>query len=294
MEKCIACGECSAKCPKKVSDSFNADLAKRKAIYVDYAQAVPLKYAIDAENCIYFNKNGKCGFCKKICPTGAVDFEQQEEIVSLDVGSVIMAPGFSAYKPEDLDSYQYSQYPNVITSLEMERILSATGPYQGHLVRPSDGKEPKKIAWLQCIGSRDINKCDHGYCSSVCCMYAVKEAAIAKEHAGEELDTAIFFMDMRTYGKEFEAYYERAKNEQGVRFVRTRVHSIVEDRHTNDLSLRYVDEDGNALTESFDMVVLSVGMETPKDVVELANNLNIELNSNNFAKTSSFAPVKTW
>jgi heterodisulfide reductase subunit A2 len=293
MEKCIACGECSAKCPKKVSDSFNADLAKRKAIYVDYAQAVPLKYAIDAENCIYFKKNGKCGFCKKICPTGAVDFDQKEETLSLDVGSVIMAPGFSAYKPEDLDSYQYSQYPNVITSLEMERILSATGPYQGHLVRPSDGKEPKKIAWLQCIGSRDINKCDHGYCSSVCCMYAVKEAAIAKEHAGEDLDTAIFFMDMRTYGKEFESYYERAKNEQGVRFVRTRVHSIVEDRHTNDLSLRYVDEEGNALTESFDMVVLSVGMETPKDVVELAGRLNIELNPNNFAKTDSFAPVKT-
>ena len=293
MEKCIACGECAAKCPKKVTDEFNAGLDKKKAIYVDYAQAVPLKYAIDAENCIYFVKNGKCGFCKKICPTQAVDFDQKEETISLDVGSVVMAPGFSAYKPEDLDSYQYSQYPNVITSLEMERILSATGPYQGHLVRPSDGKEPKKIAWLQCIGSRDINKCDHGYCSSVCCMYAVKEAAIAKEHAGEDLDTAIFFMDMRTYGKEFESYYERAKNEQGVRFIRTRVHSIVEERDTNNLSLRYVDEEGNALTESFDMVVLSVGMETPKDLVELAGTLDIELNSNNFARTDSFAPVKT-
>ncbi|HKJ64115.1 MAG TPA: FAD-dependent oxidoreductase, partial [Desulfopila sp.] len=293
MEKCIACGECAAKCPKKVSDAFNAGLEKRKAIYVDYPQAVPLKYAIDAENCIYFNKGGKCGFCQKICPTAAVDFDQQQERVSLQVGSVIMAPGFSAYKPDDLDTYQYRQYANVITSMEMERILSATGPFQGHLVRPSDNREPKKIAWLQCVGSRDINRCDNSYCSSVCCMYAVKEAVIAKEHAGDELDTAIFYMDMRTYGKEFEAYYERAKNEQGVRFLRTRVHSIVEDRRTGDLRLRYVDDGGRAQEETFDMVVLSVGMEVPKDVVELAQSLDIELNAENFAHTDSFTPVKT-
>ena len=293
MEKCIACGECAEKCPKKVPDAFNADLAKRKAIYVDYAQAVPLKYAIDAQNCIYFTKNGKCGFCKKVCPTGAVDFEQKEETLNLKVGSVVVAPGFSAFEPSELDTYQYTQYPNVITSMEMERILSATGPYQGHLVRPSDGKEPKKIAWLQCVGSRDINKCGNGYCSSVCCMYAVKEASIAKEHAGGELDTAIFYMDMRTYGKDFESYSERAKNEQGVRFVRTRVHSIVEDHHSGALTLRYVDDAGKVMEESFDMVVLSVGMETSRQLVELAGRINIELNSNNFVQTNSFAPVKT-
>jgi heterodisulfide reductase subunit A len=293
MEKCIACGECAEKCPKKVTDTFNAGLAPRKAIYVDYPQAVPLKYAIDAENCIYFVKNGKCGFCKKVCPADAVDFDQKEETVHLQVGSVIVAPGFSTFDPSDLDTYQYSSYPNVITSMEMERILSATGPYQGHLVRPSDKKEPKKIAWLQCIGSRDINKCGHGYCSSVCCMYAVKEAVIAKEHAGHDLDTAIFFMDMRTYGKEFESYYQRAKHEKGVRFLRTRVHSIVEDSHTGDLSLRYVDESGKALEETFDMVVLSVGMETPADLVDLAKTLDIRLNSDNFAETGSFSPVST-
>jgi len=293
MDKCIACGECAEKCPKKVTDRFNANLAKRKAIYVDYAQAVPLKYAIDEKNCIYFVKNGKCGFCKKVCPADAVDFDQKEEIQTLQVGAVIMAPGFSTFEPSNLDTYQYTAYANVITSLEMERILSATGPFQGHLVRPSDNVEPKKIAWLQCIGSRDINKCDHGYCSSVCCMYAVKEAVIAKEHAKTELDAAIFYMDMRTYGKEFESYYDRARNEQGVRFVRTRVHSIVEDKDTKSLSLRYVDESGKVLDEIFDMVVLSVGMETPKELVELANTLDIELNSDNFAKTSNFAPVKT-
>ncbi len=293
MDKCIACGECAVKCPKKVTDPFNAGLAKRKSIYVDNPQAVPLKYAIDADSCIYFNKNGKCGFCAKICPADAIDFNQKEEIVKLQVGSVILAPGFSAFDPSDLDTYQYSNYKNVITSMEMERILSATGPYQGHLVRPSDGVEPKKIAWLQCIGSRDQNRCDHGYCSSVCCMYAVKEAVIAKEHSHSDLDTAIFYMDMRTYGKEFEGYYDRAREEQGVRFVRTRVHSIVEDRETKSLSMRYVNDSGKTLEETFDMVVLSVGMETPKEVIELAGKLDIELNNDNFAKTDCFSPVKT-
>jgi len=292
MEKCIACGECATKCPKKVSDPFNADLATRKAIYVNNPQAVPLKYAIDADSCIYFKK-GKCGFCAKVCPTKAIDFEQKEEVVTLQAGSVILAPGFTTFDPSGLDTYQYSSFANVITALEMERILSATGPYRGHLVRPSDGKEPGKIAWLQCIGSRDLNRCDHGYCSSVCCMYAVKEAVIAKEHSAGDLDTAIFFMDMRTYGKEFEAYYDRARNEKGVRFVRTRVHSIIEDRETKDLSMRYVDEAGRTHEEKFDMVVLSTGMETPKDVIGLAGKLGIELNADNFAATDSFTPVKT-
>ncbi len=292
MSKCIACGECAEKCPKKVTDTFNAGLAPRKAIYVEYPQAVPLKYCIDAANCIYIKK-GKCGFCAKVCPANAIDFEQKEQTVRLQVGSVILAPGFSTYNPQDLDTFQYSRYANVITSLEMERILSATGPYHGHLVRPSDKKEPKKIAWLQCIGSRDINRCAHGYCSSVCCMYAVKEAMIAKEHSPEPLDTAIFYMDMRTYGKEFESYYERAKNDKDVRFIRSRVHTLVENPETKDISLRYADESGQALEETFDMVVLSVGMETSKELAELAGRLGIELTGDNFAKTTSFSPVKT-
>jgi heterodisulfide reductase subunit A len=292
MDKCIACGECAEKCPKKITDTFNAGLAPRKAIYVEYPQAVPLKYSIDAATCIYLQK-GKCGFCAKVCPAQAIDFEQKEQTVHLQVGSVIMAPGFSTFDPQKLDTYQYSQYKNVITSLEMERILSATGPYHGHLVRPSDKKEPKKIAWLQCIGSRDINRCDHGYCSSVCCMYAVKEAVIAKEHSPVPLDTAIFYMDMRTYGKEFESYYQRAKDEKGVRFIRTRVHTIVENRETKDLSLRYVDENGKALEETFDLVVLSVGMETSKELAAFAGRMEIELNADNFAKTDCFSPVKT-
>ncbi len=293
MDKCIACGACTEKCPKKVTDNFNAGLAKRKAIYVDYPQAVPLKYAIDSDQCIYINKNGRCGVCQKVCPTGAIDFDQKDEIVHLKVGAVIMAPGFSTFDPSGLDNYQYSQYSNVITSLEMERILSATGPFNGHLIRPSDNEPPKKVAWLQCVGSRDINRCDNSYCSSVCCMYAIKEAVIAKEHSGGGLDTAIFYMDMRTYGKEFEGYYERAKNEQKVRFVRSRIHTIVEDRETKNLILKYVDDQGKILTETFDLVVLSVGMQTPKEVVDLAHRLDIEINENKFVKTDSFNPVST-
>ena len=173
MDKCIACGTCAEKCPKKVDDPFNENLIKRKAAYVDYAQAVPLKYAIDEKNCIYFKK-GKCRACEKFCPTDAINFEEKEETDSLNVGSVILAPGFKPFDPSRFDTYHYASYPNVVTSMEFERILSATGPYQGHLQRPSDGKAPDKIAWLQCVGSRDINRCDHSYCSSVCCMYAVK------------------------------------------------------------------------------------------------------------------------
>jgi heterodisulfide reductase subunit A2 len=293
MDKCIACGACAEKCPKKVTDTFNAGLAKRKAIYVEYPQAVPLKYVIDQEHCLYFTKNGKCGFCKKVCPADAVDFDQREETITLQVGSVIVAPGFTTFDPAGLDTYQYGRFANVVTSMEMERLLSATGPFQGHLIRPSDHREPKKIAWLQCIGSRDINKCGNGYCSSVCCMYAVKEAVIAKEHAGDSLDTAIFFMDMRTYGKEFESYYERAKTEKGVRFIRSRVHSIIEDPATKDLSMRYVDESGTVLDETFDLVVLSVGMETSPELVDLAGRLGIELNEDRFAKTHAFTPVTT-
>ena len=292
MDKCIACGTCSEKCPKKVDDPFNENLIKRKAAYVDYAQAVPLKYAIDKENCIYFKK-GKCRACEKFCPTDAINFEEKEETGSLNVGSVILAPGFKPFDPSQFDTYHYTSYPNVVTSMEFERILSATGPFQGHLQRPSDGETPGKIAWLQCVGSRDINRCDHSYCSSVCCMYAVKEAVIAKEHAEHNLQATIFFMDMRTYGKDFERYYDRAKNEQDVRFIRSRIHSISEDPETRDLILAYADENGAIKEETFEMVVLSVGLETPKALVKMAEDLDIELDEDSFVQSGIFTPVET-
>ena len=174
---------------------------------MEYAQAVPLKYAIDGAECIFIQK-GKCGACKKICPTGAVDFDQKPTTASVQVGSIILAPGFEPFNPAKFDNYHYAKHPNVITAMEMERLLSASGPTGGHLVRLSDHKEPKKIAWFQCVGSRDMNRCDNSYCSSVCCMYAIKEAVIAKEHAGDGLDCAVFYMDIRTHGKDFERFYD--------------------------------------------------------------------------------------
>jgi len=249
IEKCVACGICAEKCPSKIADEFNMGLSKRKAIYVPYPQAVPLKYAIDAARCIYFKKGmGKCKACEKFCPTGAINFDDQEESITLNVGSVILTSGFKPFDPTSFDSYQYEKFPNVLTSLEFERILSAGGPFSGHVRRPSDNREPAKIAWLQCIGSRDLNRCDNEYCSSVCCMYAIKEAVITKKHLGGNFIPTIFFTDIRTHGKDFEKYYERSKA-QGVRFVRSRVHTITEADETGTLNLRYVKDSGEMISE---------------------------------------------
>jgi len=290
MDKCIACGDCAAKCPKKVANEYNEDLDKRKATYVQYAQAVPLKYVIDSENCIYFSK-GKCRACEKFCPTGAVDFEQKPVERSLNVGSVILAPGFEPFDPTIFSAYLYANHPNVVTALEFERILAASGPTMGHLLRPGDNTEPKKIAFMQCVGSRDLNKCDNGYCSSVCCMYAVKEATIAKEHSHDPLEVAIFFMDMRTFGKDFEKYYERAKT-QGVRFIRSRIHTV-DPADDGGVILRYVTEDGKTMDEPFDLLVLSHGLQITAETVDLAHRLGVELDHYKFAKTSAFTPVAT-
>jgi heterodisulfide reductase subunit A len=293
MQKCIGCGACAEKCPKKIDDAYNVGLAKRKSAYVEYAQAVPLKYVIDGDSCIFIQK-GKCGACKKICPTGAVDFDQKPSTATIRVGSVVMSAGFTPFNPAKFDHYQYAKLPNVVTAMEFERILSASGPTHGHVQRQSkDGREPKKIAWFQCVGSRDLNRCDNAHCSSVCCMYAIKEAVIAKEHVGKDLDCAVFFMDMRTHGKEFERFYDDARERHGVRFIRSRVHSVTPVGLTDDLEVRYVAENGEILTEIFDMIVLSVGMEVSPSVVELAKRLNIELTPGKFCSTSSFAPVAT-
>ena len=291
MEKCIACGICAEKCPRKVPDEYNFGLSQRRAIYIKYPQAVPLKYAIDRESCIFFQK-GRCKACEKFCRAGAINFNDSDKILNLKVGSIILAPGFQTFDPKIFDTYNYSHL-NVITSIEFERILSASGPTQGELIRPSDKKRPKKIAWIQCVGSRNINLSDNSYCSSVCCMYAIKQAIIAKEHIRDSLDTAIFFMDIRASGKGFEQYYERAKREHGVRFIRCRVHSVDPIPDSDDLLIRYVTDEGSICEEKFDMVVLSVGIEPIKEIRNLADKLGIDLNKYGFAKTSSFSPIRS-
>lgn len=293
-EKCIACGLCASKCPKKVADSYNERLVMRKAIYVPYSQAVPLKFAIDADNCIYFTK-GKCRACEKLCPSGAIDFDEKEKNVTLHVGAIILAPGFKAFDPGGFENYAYADQPNVVTSLEFERILSATGPFSGHLIKPSDKShrlQPQKIAWIQCVGSRDMNRCDHGYCSSVCCMYAVKQSLIAKDHSASPLDCAIFYMDLRTQGKDFHRYYETAKK-KGVRFICSRIHSVSPVMGSDDLVIRYVEETGAIKEEVFNMVVLSTGLEIGQDVVNLSKRLEIDLDRYQFVQSDSLHPAAT-
>ncbi|MBW2000029.1 MAG: CoB--CoM heterodisulfide reductase iron-sulfur subunit A family protein, partial [Deltaproteobacteria bacterium] len=189
--------------------------------------------------------------------------------------------------------YAYSGHPNIVTSMEFERILSASGPSAGHLARPSDNRVPRKIAWIQCIGSRDIHHCDNGYCSSVCCMYAIKEAVIAKEHEGRDLDCAIFYMDIRTHGKDFERYYNDAKEKHGVRFIKSRIPAIEPDSDGDDLVIRYVDEKENVAQETFEMVVLSVGLESTPDALDLAGSLDLSLTEGGFYRTDTFRPVSS-
>ena len=288
LAKCTGCGECARHCPVTAVNQYNLGMDDRRATYIEYAQAVPLAYAIDTDTCI------GCGLCENMCIAKAIKYDDAERETHVQAGSVILSLGSKGYDPSGLDVYGHGKFANVVTSEEFERILSASGPYFGHLMRPLDREEPKSIAWLQCVGSRDTNQCGNGYCSSVCCTYAVKEAMIAKEHAhGGELDCAIFNMDMRTFGKDYEKYYLRARDKDGVRFIKARVHTVDEVPDTGDLVLHYVDETGEVKDETFSMVVLSVGLEIPDQAAELVKRLGIELNQYNFVKTNPFSPINT-
>jgi heterodisulfide reductase subunit A-like polyferredoxin len=286
-EKCTGCGDCARHCPVSAINEINKGMNDRRATYIEYAQAVPLAFAIDSDACL------GCGLCENVCLAKAVMYDDFERETELSVGSLILTPGTKGFDPSELDYLGYGKFPNVVTSEGFERILSAGGPYFGHVMRPLDREEPKSIAWLQCVGSRDKNRCGNGYCSSVCCMYATKEAMIAKEHIHGELDAVIFNMDMRTFGKDYEKYFLRARDKEGIRFVKARVHTINEIPETGDLRVRYADETGALKEETFSMVVLSVGLTIPDSAVNLAQRLGIELNEYNFAKTDPFAPVQT-
>jgi heterodisulfide reductase subunit A len=303
---CRTCGACQFVCPtghfkdiglisgktaKPKGSEFNLGLNPRGNIFRTYAQAVPSTPMIDKDNCIHM-LTGDCGLCAQACTAQAIDYEQTGETVSLPAGSVILAPGFKTFDPTVLVDYGYGRYPNVYTSLEFERILSPGGPFGGHVQRRSDHQDPKKIAWLHCVGMRSEREECHGYCSNFCCMAALKQAVIAREHIGPHLDMALFYMDMRTPRKDFEKYMVGIKD-QGARLIRSRVHSIHEDEHTKDLTLRYTTEEGQVKEETFDMVVLSVGGVTAPETIELAKKLKVRLSHNRFMDTQCFQPVTT-
>lgn len=301
---CVTCGACDVVCPtgainlaiisknkpRPIRAEFDEGLASRASIYLPFPQAVPKVPVIDRSTCMHFLNDG-CKACESFCGANAIKYDQEDAIREIEVGSVILAPGFDPTDPSLREEYGYRRYPNVVTSLEFERILSASGPYHGHIQRPSDGADPEKIAWIQCVGSRD-NSCDKGYCSAVCCMYATKEAIIAKEHA-PGIKPTIFYMDMRAYGKGFDKYYERARDDYGVRYIKCQVSKVVEKPRSKNLLMAYIDEKGSVVEEEFHLVVLSLGMTPSKASRELAHKLGIETDAYGFCRTDPLKPVNT-
>ena len=243
----------------------------------------------EAKRCLACGICCDCHICATACQAHAIDYTQREQKIELNVGAVVLAPGYEIFDARLKKDLGYGRFPNVITALEFERILSASGPYSGHVLRPFDRQQPKRIAFLQCVGSRDS---EHDYCSSVCCMYATKEAIIAKEHLGEGLQCDVFFMDLRAFSKGFEQYYHRAQ-ELGVRYIRSRVPKIEEVPGTRNLIVHYLAENDRKIFEEYDLVVLSVGMQPPKDVKVLAERCGVTLNEFNFCGTSAFRPAET-
>jgi len=282
---CTGCGECAKHCPASAIDTYNEGLSKRAAIYLKYPQAVPKVFLIDREQCI------GCGLCERVCLAKAINYSDAVTKEKIEVGSIILAPGYEVFDARLRPEFGYGVYPNVVTSIEFERLLSATGPHRGHLLRPSDGTIPERIAFVQCVGSRDTS-CGNDYCSSICCMVATKEAIIAREHV-HFVKPTIFYMDVRAYGKGFDAYYERARAEYGIRFIKCMVSKVWEQIKTKNLLLRYLNEGGKIEEEEFDLVVLSVGMVPSSATVDMAKRMGVELDRHGFCKTRPLDPTAT-
>lgn len=265
---------------------------KRKGNYAEVEHTFTEEMAIsEATRCLNCGICCECFQCVEACLAEALIHDDVPKIRDIPVGSIILIPGFDPFDPLVSDKYGYGRYPNVVTSLQFERILSASGPFEGTVTRPSDGGHPEKIAWIQCVGSRD-NSIGNDFCSSVCCMYATKEAIIAREH-DNRIQPTIFYMDIRAFGKGFDSYCERARDEHGVRYVRCMLSGLEENKDNNNLVIKYIDESGMRIEEEFDLVVLSVGMMPCRSAVELSKRLGIELDDYGFCKTATFEPLKT-
>jgi heterodisulfide reductase subunit A len=289
--KCIACGQCAEKCPKKVSDEFNEGLGRRKAAFLAFPQAVPLKYALDAEHCLYLTKK-KCGLCKKICPADAVEFEQQPQTFTIAAGAVVVSTGFEPALTKRQGVFGYGRYPNVVTSLQYERLLSATGPTGGHLQRPSDGKVPASVAWIQCVMSRDT-AVNRPFCSSVCCMHAAKQAVVTRSHS-PETETTIYFMDVRAHGKGFDDYINRARYEHGVRYRRSMISQVYWNPEDDRLIIETFDHHQNRkVEEPYDLVVLSSGFQPSAGFADLARRLGLATPFYGFLRTAFDDPTAT-
>jgi heterodisulfide reductase subunit A len=290
--KCTGCTTCVEYCPVKYPDRFNQDISKNKAVHIYFAQAIPLVTYID-ESCLYL-KEKKCGICESVCKNNAIDFTQTAERMEVKVGAVILAPGIEAYTPKVGNEYGYGRMENVVTSMDFERLLCATGPYEGEILRASDKKHPHKIAWIQCIGSRQVNPKGAGnsYCSAVCCTYTQKQVILTKDHDAEA-ECTIFHNDIRSYGKDFERFFQRTEKLPGIRFFRSYTTVVKEDPKTKNITIRYSTPDEGVKEEEFEMVVLSVGLNPPSEAQSLADKFGIKLNEHNFCDTNPANPMET-
>jgi len=285
IEKCTLCNKCVSVCPVETEFELGAGIERRKAIFMPWAQAIPRCYSIDDSICT------KCGECVKVCSPGAINLEEKPTLNKLSIGAVILGFGFEPFKGEIKGEYGFGRYKDVVSSIQYERMLSFSGPTVGLPGRPSDGRKPKKVAFIQCVGSRD-KTCNRDYCSSICCMYATKQAMISKDR-DKNLDIAIFYMDIRAMGKDYERYYQRAKNIYGIRYIRSAISTIRDLKNSKKLSVMYGHDNGEAKEEAFDLIVLSLGFSPPAGSAELSKILKINLNEYNFCATDELKPTET-
>ncbi len=286
---CIGCGVCADKCPVEVPNEWDLNLGTRKAIYTQFPQAIPNTYTIDQKNCLKLTKK-KCGLCEKACPSDAIRFKQKPEEIEIKVGTIIVATGAREYDPSAVKPYSYAENEDIITQLQLARMLDPSGPTQGKVIRPSDGKEPEKYLMVQCVGSRDVNY--NVYCSRVCCMAAIKHAMMIRQEQNPNAEIFIYYLDMRCFGKGYEEYYKRAM-EEGIRFIRSRIANIQVDK---DMGAIIEDADLNeVVTIKPDLIVLSTGLVPNEDAEELAKTLRLSLDANNFfsERHPKLAPVDT-
>ena len=284
VERCTGCGECVEKCPRRVPDEFNVGLSRRRAIYLPFPQAVPRKMTVDADHCLYLadRERGRCRLCEQVCQAGAIDWEQREKIVELSVGAIVVATGFDPYDVSALKEYGWGAIPNVVTGLQYERLVSASGPTSGELRRPSNGERPSTVAFIQCVGSRDVNY--NPYCSSVCCMFATKEAILAHEH-DPGVRSYVFYTDLRAGGKRFQEYITRAREEYQVTYVRGRPGVVGENAETGNPVVRYEDTSTRQVRElEVGLVVLCQALVPRRSQWKLAEVLGIELDEYGFVR----------
>ncbi|MCF8042440.1 MAG: FAD-dependent oxidoreductase [Desulfarculaceae bacterium] len=289
-DRCTGCTTCVEYCPVEYPDQFNQEISENKAVHIFFAQAIPLIAYID-ESCLYL-KEKKCRICENVCKADAIDLGQKAQKMEIKVAAIVLATGYDTYDPSLKNEYGYGRMTNVVTSMDFERLLCATGPYEGEILRASDRKHPHKIAWIQCVGSRRVTPGDNSYCSAVCCSYTQKQVILTKDHDADAKLT-VFHNDIRSYGKDFERYYQRAEELSDVRFIRSYTTVSREDPETKNVFVRYATADDGVQEEEFDMVVLSVGLNPPADYQGLADKFGIELTEHGFCLASPTNPIET-